>query len=87
METISFAKARAEFAALLDKVNDGAAPIEIRRHNKSSAVLMSKDEYESMVETLHLLSTSANATRLYQAKADIEAARYVLSVIPGVNDQ
>jgi antitoxin YefM len=39
-----------------------------------------------MLETLHLLSTPANAARLYEAKADIEAGRYTLRTIPGVND-
>jgi antitoxin YefM len=86
MDTVFFSKARNEFASLLDKVHDDAAPIEIVRRDKPSAVLMSKDEYEGMVETLYLLSTPANATRLHQAKADIEAGRYTARIIPGVND-
>jgi antitoxin YefM len=86
MDTVIFSKARAELAGLLDKVNDDAAPIEIVRRDKPSAVLISKDEYEGMVETLYLLSTPANAARLYESKADIEAGRYTLRIIPGVND-
>ncbi|MFN3443521.1 MAG: type II toxin-antitoxin system Phd/YefM family antitoxin, partial [Rhizobium rosettiformans] len=42
MDTIFFSKARAELAGLLDKVNDDAAPIEIVRRDKPSAVLMGK---------------------------------------------
>jgi antitoxin YefM len=86
MDSVVFSKARAELAGLLDKVNADAAPIEIVRRDKPSAVLISKDEYEGMLETLHLLSTPANAARLYEAKADIEAGRYTLRTIPGVND-
>lgn len=86
MDTVVFSKARAEFATLLDKVNDDAAPIEIIRRDKPSAVLMSKDEYEGMMETLYLLSSPANAARLRDAKADIEAGRYTEKIIPGVND-
>jgi antitoxin YefM len=85
MYTVFFSKARNEFASLLDKVHDDAAPIEIVRRDKPSAVLMSKDEYESMMETLYLLSTPANAARLHEAKADIEAGRYTTRIIPGVN--
>jgi antitoxin YefM len=87
MDTVFFSKARAEFAGLLDKVNDDAAPIEIVRRDKPSAILMSKDEYEGMVETLYLLSTPANAARLREGMADVEAGRYTEVVIPGVNDQ
>ena len=86
MDTVFFSKARAELASLLDKVNEDAAPIEIVRRDKPSGVLISKDDYESMMETLYLLSTPANAARLLQGKADVEAGRYETKVIPGVND-
>jgi antitoxin YefM len=86
MDTVIFSKARAEFASLLDKVNDDAAPVEIVRRDKPSAVLMSKEEYEGMMETLYLLSSPANSARLGAAKADIEAGRYATNIIPGVND-
>ena len=87
MDSVIFSKARAELAGLLDKVNDDAAPIEIIRRDKPSAVLISKNEYEGMMETLYLLSTPANAARLYQGKADVEAGRYTARIIPGVNDK
>lgn len=76
MDTIFFSKARAELAGLLDKVNDDAAPIEIVRRDKPSAVLMGKDEYDSLVETIHLLSSPTNAARLLKAKDDLAAARF-----------
>jgi antitoxin YefM len=86
METVFFSKARAELAGLLDKVNADAAAIEIVRRDKPSAVLISKEEYEGMMETLYLLSTPANAARLQQGKADIDAGRYSERIIAGVND-
>lgn len=87
MDTIFFSKARAELATLLDKVNDDAAPVEIVRRDKRSAVLISKDEYEGMIETLYLLSTPANAERLRKGREDVEAGRYFFPVIPGVTDE
>jgi antitoxin YefM len=77
MDTIFFSKARAELAGLLDKVNDDAAPIEIIRRDKPSAVLMGKDEYDSLVETIHLISSPTNAARLLKAKDDLAASRFV----------
>ena len=85
MDTVFFSKARAALAGLLDKVNEDAMPIEIVRRDKPSAVLISKDEYEGIMETLHLLSSPANAARLHQAKADIEAGKHSVRIIPSVN--
>lgn len=76
MDTIFFSKARAELAGLLDKVNEDAAAIEIVRRDKPSAVLMGKDEYESMMETIHLLSSPTNAERLLRAKQEIDDGKY-----------
>lgn len=76
MDTVFFSKARAELASLLDKVNDDASTVEIVRRDKPSAVLMSKEEYESMMETFYLLSSPANASRLLKAKQAIEAGNF-----------
>lgn len=87
MDTVFFSKARANFANLLDKVNDDAAPVEIVRRDKPSAVLMSKDECEGIMETLYLLSSPAIAARLHQGRLDVEAGRYFTPVIAGVTDE
>lgn len=76
MDTIFFSKARAELASLLDRVNDDAAAVEIVRRDKPSAVLIGKDEYESLMETIHLLSSPANAERLFRAKDELTQGRY-----------
>ncbi len=41
--------------------------------NGQDRVLISKQEYESSLETAHLLSTGSNAARLQGAVAEIEA--------------
>lgn len=58
----------------LDTLIEGA--VEIIRWDKSSAVLMGKDEYDSLVETVYLLSSPANAARLLKAKDDLVAGRF-----------
>ncbi|MDQ0421887.1 PHD/YefM family antitoxin component YafN of YafNO toxin-antitoxin module [Peteryoungia aggregata LMG 23059] len=58
----------------LDTLIEGA--VEIIRRDKSSAVLMGKDEYDSLIETVHLLSSPANAARLLKAKDDLAAGRF-----------
>ncbi len=75
MRTVMFSKARDELAGLLDEVSQDRAPIEIVRRDKASAILIDKREYEGMLETLHLMSSPANAKRLVDAMADIEAGK------------
>jgi len=45
----------------------------ITRSDGNDLVLLSKQEYESLMETAHLLSTKANASRLHAALSEIEA--------------
>lgn len=82
MDTVFFSKARAELAGLLDKVNEDAAAVEIVRRDKPSAILIGKEEYEGMMETIHLLSSPANAARLLKAKSEIEAEQFAVRDIP-----
>ncbi|MCA0257084.1 MAG: type II toxin-antitoxin system prevent-host-death family antitoxin [Proteobacteria bacterium] len=72
MRTIMFSKAREELAGLLDTVAKDRAPVEIVRRDKPSAILIDKDEYEGLMETLHLLSSPANAERLMQSVSEID---------------
>ncbi|AYD01874.1 type II toxin-antitoxin system prevent-host-death family antitoxin [Neorhizobium sp. NCHU2750] len=73
MRTVMFSQARQELASLLDEVSNDRTAVEIMRRDKPSVILIDKDEYEGMMETLHLMSTPANATRLMDALAEAKA--------------
>jgi len=51
-------------------------PITITRNGHESVVVLSMEEYESMEETLHLLSSPANAERIRQGLADFENSNF-----------
>lgn len=63
---ITTAEARRRLACLIDQVNRDHTEIEIASRG-GSAVLMSKDDYDALVETSYLLSSPANARRLLSA--------------------
>ena len=74
MRTISYSEFRKNLAANLDRVNDDCEPVIITRdRGKPSAVLMSLEEFASWEETLHLMRSPANAARLLEAIAELEA--------------
>lgn len=75
MRTIMFSQARQELSSLMDEVSNDRTAVEIIRRDKPSVILLDKDEYEGMMETLHLMSTPANATRLMDAIANAKAGK------------
>ncbi|HZU94978.1 MAG TPA: type II toxin-antitoxin system prevent-host-death family antitoxin [Microbacterium sp.] len=68
---ITTSEARRDLFGLIERVNLDHTEIEIMS-KRGAAVLMSKDEYDSLIETSHLLRSPANARRLLSA---LEAAR------------
>ncbi|MDO5287431.1 MAG: type II toxin-antitoxin system prevent-host-death family antitoxin [Actinomycetia bacterium] len=64
-------EARANLFGLIEQVNEDAAPVHISS-KRGDAVLISRDEYEAMEETAHLLRSPANARHLLES---LEQAR------------
>ncbi|MDF9749173.1 type II toxin-antitoxin system prevent-host-death family antitoxin [Arthrobacter sp. ES3-54] len=63
---ISTSAARRDLVRLIERVNFDRTEIEIVS-KRGSAVLMSKDAYDALVETSYLLRSPANAHRLMSA--------------------
>ena len=64
MQVVSFSEAREGFKAVLDQVEANADVTVITRRNAQSCVVMSLDTYNSLMETVHLLRSPANAAHL-----------------------
>ena len=67
MQVVSFSEAREGFKAVLDQVEANADVTVITRRNAQSSVVMSLDTYNSLMETVHLLRSPANAARLQRS--------------------
>ncbi len=77
MDTISYSELRQTLKAQMDKVCADRAPLLVTRQNGDPVVMMSLAEYESLEETLHLLSSPANAEHLRRSLAEAEAGDFV----------
>ncbi|HEY5380290.1 MAG TPA: type II toxin-antitoxin system prevent-host-death family antitoxin [Pseudolabrys sp.] len=71
MANVSYTELRANLAKFMDEVCDSRTALHVTRQNARSVVMMSEDEYDGIMETLHLLRSPANAARLL---ASIEEA-------------
>jgi antitoxin YefM len=64
---ITSAEAKTNLENLCTRAVENGELIVITRHNGKNAVLISEAELESLLETLYLLRSPANATRLLTA--------------------
>nr|WP_263314242.1 type II toxin-antitoxin system Phd/YefM family antitoxin [Mammaliicoccus sp. Marseille-Q6498] len=71
MIATTFSNAKSNLRTLIDQVNNDSEHIVIttKKHN---AVLISEGDYNSMMETLYLLQSPANAERLANSIANIK---------------
>lgn len=69
MKERTFSHLRGNLASLCDQAVEDREPIRIRRGNGKDVVIVAADEFESMSETAHLLSSPRNAARLLAALA------------------
>ncbi|MBQ1784572.1 MAG: type II toxin-antitoxin system prevent-host-death family antitoxin [Gammaproteobacteria bacterium] len=64
MNIVSFTEARNNLKSVLDQVVNDADCTIITRRDAEDAVVMSLDYYNSLMETVHLLKSPANAVHL-----------------------
>ena len=75
MQTLSVSETRANLKAVLDRVVADKAPVQIVRPKGEGVVMISQSEWEGMQETMHLLSSPANAKRLMDGIKQLDAGR------------
>lgn len=73
MDVMTYTDARNELKSAMDRAIHDREPVVITRKNREAAVMISLDEYNSMVETLHLLRSPENARRLRRSIDQLEA--------------
>ena len=67
MQIITFTEARNGLKSVLDRVVNDADCTVITRRDSEDAVVMSLDYYDSLMETVYLLKSSANAEHLHKS--------------------
>lgn len=75
MKIVSFTEARNSLKALLDSVVNDADTAVINRRDSEDAVVMSLDYYNSLMATVHLLRSPANAEHLNRSIEQYKAGK------------
>jgi antitoxin YefM len=83
MTTIQATQARKQFFELVKGVTDGHKTVRIQ-HKVGAAVLMSEEEYESLIETLELQSVPGfNASLKRSKKQELRGETYSMKDVFG----
>lgn len=77
MSHVSYSELRSNLAKYMDEICDSRGTLHVTRQNARSVVMISEDEYEGLMETVHLLSSPANAARLLESIKSINAGETV----------
>jgi antitoxin YefM len=82
MEIVTYSETRANLKAIMDRCVNDHTPIAITRQRGKPVVMVALDDWNSMEETLYLLSSPNNAKRLMESIADANAGRNMIEVDP-----
>ncbi|MCY3623981.1 MAG: type II toxin-antitoxin system prevent-host-death family antitoxin [Gammaproteobacteria bacterium] len=77
MQTLSFSEARNRLKSVLDKTVEDADIAIITRRNAQDAVVMSLGYYNSLIETVYLLQSPANAAHLAESVGQLRDGKVV----------
>jgi antitoxin YefM len=75
MRIVNFSDARNSLKDVIDQVVEDADVTVISRRDAPDAVVMSFDHYSSLMETVHLLSSPANAAHLARSISQLRSGK------------
>lgn len=76
MTTLPIAAARAAFSQLVEQAQATHERVEITRNGRRAAVLLGADDYDSLMETLDILSDAPLVKELQTAIQQLDAGEY-----------
>ena len=73
MDVMNYSDARAQFKGVMDRAINDKQEIVVTRKKGEAVVVVSLEAWNSINETLHLLSSPRNAARLRSSVAQLDA--------------
>jgi antitoxin YefM len=75
MDVVTYSDARANLKDVMDRVVEDKTEVIVTRQKAEAVVMVSLSEWNSMVETAHLLSSPVNAERLRRSIEQMNAGQ------------
>ena len=77
MLTTTYSDLREHLREHLDEVHASRSPLLVTRRNGTASVIVDKEEWDGLMETVHLLRSPANARRLLRSIESADAGEAV----------
>ena len=77
MNVVTFTDTRANLKDVMERVVADHAPVVISRQQAEAVVMVSLADWNAIEETMHLVSSPANAARLMESLAEMDAGAAV----------
>ncbi len=77
MIAANFTELRTDLKKYLDKVEDDNETLIVKRKSGKGTVIISLEEYNSLMETIYLLSSKKNANRLHESISQVGKGQVV----------
>ena len=77
MIAANYSEFRTQLKKYLDNVEENNEILIIKRGSGKGTVMISLDEYNSIMETVHLLSSKSNADRIYESMQQMKEGKVV----------
>ena len=77
MKAANYSEFRSNLKQFLDEVENNNETLIIKRGSGNGTVLISLDEFNSMMETVYLLRSKANAERLHESIQQVKSRNIV----------
>jgi antitoxin YefM len=78
MKVVSFSEARSSLKTVLDRVVEDADYTIVTRRDAEDVVVMSLESFNSLMETVHLLKSPANAAHLERSISQFKQGKAVV---------
>ena len=75
MDVMTYSDTRAHLSETMDRVVADHTPVVVTRQKAEAVVMVSLADWSAMEETLHLLSSPANAKRLRASIKELDAGK------------
>ena len=77
MDVVTYTDARANLKDVMDRVVEDRTHVVVTRQRGEAVVMVALSDWNAMEETLHLLSTRANAEQLRESIRELEMGKGV----------
>lgn len=77
MDVLTYSDTRAHLKEVMDRVVEDREPVVVTRKRGEAVVMVSLADWNAMEETLHLMSSPANAQRIAEAIRQLDSGEGV----------